>query len=415
MQFKLSHPLFEAAKPVMGKIEEEGFEVYFVGGCVRDTLLNRPIHDIDLASSAKPDEIEAIFKNTVDLGKEHGTIIVIYQGQTFEITTFRTEGGYSDFRRPDQVDFVRNLEEDTLRRDFTINALAFDAQGKLYDYHQGYQDLEAKLIKAVGNPYDRFEEDALRMVRALRFSAELGFKIEEKTLAAIKDLSENIVHLSRERIRVEMSKLFRGDFFYKYSPYLLESGVFQHLPLCQGIDQSGWLTWMQKMLKPLNLLKHPISEALAWTLFVYSLSSDIEDKRLFLKTWTHSNQLIHQVEAGLEAFPKFLDQSLNLWDIYQLPIDILREMEMLFRGQGMIMNPSIDERYESLTIKTRQEMVVDGHQVMEILGLEKAGPMIGQAIQAIEYQLVMGNLANSREAISQYLHSRFKRGEADVG
>lgn len=129
MKIELSDQLFQTALPVLSTIESHGYEAYFVGGCVRDTLLNLPIHDIDIASNATPDEIQRIFKQTFDVGKEHGTIVVLYQDVPYEVTTFRTEGAYSDFRRPDEVHFVRNLEEDTLRRDFTINALAFDQHG----------------------------------------------------------------------------------------------------------------------------------------------------------------------------------------------------------------------------------------------------------------------------------------------
>src|SRR5574344_474528 len=141
MKIELTDPLFLEAQPILKRIESHGYEAYFVGGCVRDTLLGKIIHDIDIASSALLNEVEEIFYNTIDMGKEHGTIIVVEKHIPYEITTFRTEGNYSDFRHPDTVNFVRDLREDTLRRDFTINALAFDAEGQLFDYHHGVEEI----------------------------------------------------------------------------------------------------------------------------------------------------------------------------------------------------------------------------------------------------------------------------------
>ena len=196
MFVSLTDPLFQEAIPVLGQIESHGYEAYFVGGCVRDTLLNKKINDIDIASSARPEEVEGMFPITFDVGKEHGTIVVVVDKAPYEITTFRTEGDYTDFRRPDEVNFVRNLREDTLRRDFTINAMAFDRQGKLYDYHGGVKDLNDHLIRCVGNAQERFLEDALRMMRAIRFASQLDFEIEEKSFKAIQTLKANLQYIS---------------------------------------------------------------------------------------------------------------------------------------------------------------------------------------------------------------------------
>ena len=177
---------------------------------MRDALLGKDSHDIDIATSATQYEIQGIFPVTFDVGKNHGTIVVVYKKENYEITTFRTEGTYSDRRRPDQVNFVRNLREDTLRRDFTINALALDRLGRVYDYHGGEEDLEAGIIRAVGTALERFDEDALRMMRALRFASQLGFEIEAQTFEAIGQLAPNLSYVSIERIRIELSKLMQG-------------------------------------------------------------------------------------------------------------------------------------------------------------------------------------------------------------
>ena len=176
---------FQKALPILRKIQEAGYQAYFVGGCVRDVLLNHTIHDVDIASSAYPQEIKELFERTVDVGIEHGTVLVLEGGQEYEITTFRTEDAYVDYRRPSQVHFVRSLDEDLKRRDFTINALALDSEGNLVDLFQGLEDLQTGVIRAVGLASVRFQEDALRIMRGFRFQASLDFELETETFAAM--------------------------------------------------------------------------------------------------------------------------------------------------------------------------------------------------------------------------------------
>ena len=166
---------FQQALPVLKTIQDNGFEAYFVGGSVRDTILGLPIHDVDIATSAYPAEVKALFKKTVDTGIEHGTVMVIDHGEGYEVTTFRTESGYQDYRRPDKVTFVRSLADDLKRRDLTINALAMDMNGEIVDLFGGLDDLKNHLIRAVGVPAERYHEDALRMMRTVRFASKLGY------------------------------------------------------------------------------------------------------------------------------------------------------------------------------------------------------------------------------------------------
>ena len=175
MKLKVIPQEYQKALPILKKIEAAGFEAYFVGGSVRDVLLGQPIHDVDIATSAFPAEIKEIFPRTIDVGIEHGTVLVLDGDEQYEITTFRTESAYQDFRRPDQVEFVRSLEEDLKRRDFTINAFALKEDGEIVDLFDGLVDLENNVLRAVGNPHERFHEDALRMMRGLRFVSQLGF------------------------------------------------------------------------------------------------------------------------------------------------------------------------------------------------------------------------------------------------
>src|SRR5699024_10264166 len=201
---------FRKALPIIEKIEENGFEAYFVGGGVRDTLLGKSIHDVDIATSAYPEEMKKMFPRTIDVGIEHGTVMVLYKDETYEITTFRTESTYQDFRRPDSVTFVRSLKEDLKRRDFTINALAMNKEGHIIDYFNGMEDLKLKRIKAVGQPTERFHEDALRMMRAVRFVSQLQFHLEKETKEAIEEHHALLEKIAIERIQSEFIKLLLG-------------------------------------------------------------------------------------------------------------------------------------------------------------------------------------------------------------
>lgn len=191
---------------VLEKLENAGFEAHFVGGCVRDTLLGREIHDWDITTAATPEETMAVFSKCVPTGLQHGTVTVVERGEMFEVTTFRCDGEYLDGRRPENVTFVRNLKDDLSRRDFTVNAMAMDMDGNITDLFRGREDLENKVIRCVGDPETRFREDALRMLRALRFSAQLGFSIEGKTYAAIRRCAHLASALSAERVRDEVEK-----------------------------------------------------------------------------------------------------------------------------------------------------------------------------------------------------------------
>lgn len=191
---------------ILKRLRENGYEAYYVGGCVRDTLLGREIHDWDITTSALPEQILSCFEQCVPTGIKHGTVTVFYDGFEAEVTTFRTDGCYSDSRHPEQVTFVRSLSEDLARRDFTINAMAMGAEGDVIDLYNGKEDLHSKLIRCVGEPNLRFREDALRMLRALRFSAQLGFDIEIETRDAICMNAHLSEQLSAERVRDEMEK-----------------------------------------------------------------------------------------------------------------------------------------------------------------------------------------------------------------
>lgn len=205
MDFTISIP--EQAKQILETIQKAGHEAYLVGGCVRDTLLGRTPNDYDITTSAMPEEVKALFDRTIDTGIKHGTVTVLLGGKDFEVTTFRIDGKYADNRHPESVTFTRSLREDLLRRDFTVNAFAYSPQTGLIDCFDGLRDLKEGVIRAVGDPDKRFEEDALRILRAVRFSAQLGFGIEPGTRKACQRQAWRLENVSMERIRDELLKM----------------------------------------------------------------------------------------------------------------------------------------------------------------------------------------------------------------
>lgn len=201
----------EPARKIIDRLNEHGYEAYVVGGCVRDMILKREPGDWDITTSARPEQVKALFTRTLDTGIQHGTVTIMIGKEGYEVTTFRVDGDYTDGRHPDTVTFTPSLEEDLKRRDFTINAMAYNHNTGLVDIFGGREDIEGKVIRCVGNPTERFTEDALRILRAIRFSAQLGFEIEDATRQAITQIAPNLVHVSKERIQVELTKLLLSD------------------------------------------------------------------------------------------------------------------------------------------------------------------------------------------------------------
>lgn len=200
----------EKVQYILHTLEETGFEAYAVGGCVRDSLLGREPDDWDITTSARPQQVKAVFPRTIDTGIQHGTVTVMMGKEGFEVTTYRIDGEYEDSRHPKEVIFTANLVEDLKRRDFTINAFAYNDRSGIVDAFDGMTDLQNGIIRCVGEAKERFTEDALRMMRAVRFSAQLGYSIEEKTKEAIIELAPNLKNISAERIQVELVKLLQS-------------------------------------------------------------------------------------------------------------------------------------------------------------------------------------------------------------
>ncbi len=245
---------------IIDRLNEHGYEAYVVGGCVRDMILKREPGDWDITTSARPEQVKALFNRTLDTGIQHGTVTIMVGKEGYEVTTFRVDGDYTDGRHPDTVTFTPSLEEDLKRRDFTINAMAYNHNTGLVDIFGGREDIDRKVIRCVGNPTERFTEDALRILRAIRFSAQLGFEIEDATRQAITEIAPNLIHVSKERIQVELTKLLLSDrpqtmkLVYEtgISPYVSETfhkmgEIFGDMPIAVPAKKAlRWALFLRK-------------------------------------------------------------------------------------------------------------------------------------------------------------------------
>ncbi len=236
--------LSKEAQKIIEKLHTHGFSAYAVGGCVRDSLLGKIPYDFDITTSAKPQQVKQLFQRTIDTGIKHGTVTVMVDSVPVEVTTFRADGEYLDNRKPQSVTLVKDVSEDLARRDFTVNALCYNQREGLLDLFGGIDDLNNKIIRAVGEPKKRFTEDALRILRAVRFSAQLGFTIEENTKAAISACAHLVKNLSVERIASELDKIIMSD-SPEHIKMLYDLGVLEHImpEMCDCFRQEQNTRW----------------------------------------------------------------------------------------------------------------------------------------------------------------------------
>lgn len=273
-------PLPPVIKDFAAVFKKSNHDLYIVGGAVRDWLIGIANNDYDFTTDALTDEVSSMFRRTIPTGIKHGTITVHFKGEAFEVTTFRTDGDYHDGRHPDSVTFVRSLSEDLMRRDFTINALAADAySGQIIDEHRGINDLHEKKIRAIGNPVQRFSEDALRLMRACRFAAKLNFEVEEKTKEAMCALSPTISKVSKERIHDELVKTLMTDYPVKGIELMRETGLLKEiLPELQaeyGCEQNGCFHDYDVYHHSLNALQVAVDNNFDCTVRLAALLHDV--------------------------------------------------------------------------------------------------------------------------------------------
>lgn len=387
---------FQKALPILTKIKEAGYEAYFVGGSVRDVLLERPIHDVDIATSSYPEETKAIFNRTVDVGIEHGTVLVLENGGEYEITTFRTEDVYVDYRRPSQVSFVRSLEEDLKRRDFTVNALALDENGQVIDKFRGLIDLEQKRLRAVGKAEERFEEDALRIMRGFRFAASLDFDIEAATFEAMRSHSPLLEKISVERSFTEFDKLLMAPHWRKGISAMIACQAYDYLP---GLKQrEAGLNHLIVSLKD-NFTFSDHHQA--WAYVMISLA--IEDPKSFLKAWKTSNDFQRYVTKLIALYRIRQERSFEKLDIYQYGKEMASLVEGLQKAQSLSVDMDhIEALDQALAIHNKHDIVLNGSHLIKDFGMEP-GPQLGLMLEKVELAIVEGCLDNDFTTIEAFV------------
>jgi len=385
---------WQAAYSVIEQLENAGFEAVVVGGAVRDAILGRPAHDVDVATNAMPEEVKSVFNHTVDVGIQHGTVLVIVPAGPVEVTTYRTDGDYIDHRRPEEVQFVRSLKEDLQRRDFTMNAIAMRRDGTFIDYYGGRQDIEAGVIRAVGNAQRRFTEDALRMLRAVRFSAQLGFVIESETLAAMQIKAADISWIAKERIKAELDKLWIGKDVFNGIQKLEESGLAAYL---NGHFQADH--WREFNVQ---------DKLLGWAYFALLQG---EQWREVLGSYRLSNKEMAFVKAVLAALEALKNGWTNMdYFLYaQQELEVACYFAELRQLDVQMPQQSIQEIQTNLPIRHKQALLVNGTDLLKWSG-KKGGPWVKEALQAMLEAVVNGELQNDRQAIKNWIaHEYFNK------
>ncbi|MFD1862647.1 CCA tRNA nucleotidyltransferase [Planococcus chinensis] len=372
------------AAKVIRVLEKAGYEAYIVGGAVRDYLLGKTPHDMDVASNASPEQVKKLFSRTVDTGIEHGTVLVLLEGEGIEVTTFRTEGAYSDMRRPDKVEFVQSLEEDLKRRDFTINAMAMDEELRVIDPFGGREDLEQRVIRAVGNPGERFQEDALRMLRAVRFSGQLDFSVDPGTLAAIQQHASLISAVAVERLKNELDKILINPRTERSMCYLKDSGLTRHLPagVLLEMDWSGYEPQAQA--------------AYGWAYMLYRQGAEFPA----VKGFKFSNGERRLIENALKA------ARLERWDAWTFYCFECKELEIAAYLSGRNVTPQQEK--EALPIQSKRDLAVNGIDLMQWTG-KRQGQWIRQWIESMERKIVFGQLPNDHEKIKDWFLDEYHR------
>lgn len=393
-------PLPSSVEYVLSKLKENGYQAYVVGGAVRDFLMGKTPHDYDLTSDALPSQISDVFKDFYQehSGEKHGTIRVIIDHKPIEITTFRCDEGYTDYRRPDNVEFVKDVYIDSKRRDFSINAFYY-SEGHIYDFHEGLEDLNNKVIKTIGNPSTRFHEDALRILRAIRFSAKLGYEIESKTKTALLDCKEELNLIAKERILIELKEISStSNFFRNIKEYF---PIFKLIIPCldkignsiddiYNFDTKSYGDYIAS-LSALFSLREINNDFMPWRLFIKMDNESINAIKTLikLKNINFNNSFDDDYINGLILLSKPVD--INVFKNYLINLYNLKR----FKNDDIdsILN-RVDILSEGNTPYSLKDLEIDGNDLLK-LGIEK-NQYFKEILNEVLLRCNQGDLNNNR-------------------
>ncbi len=394
---------------IIGRIREHGYEAFAVGGCVRDTLLGRKPEDWDITTSARPEAVKAMFPRTVDTGLKHGTVTIIKNKKGYEVTTYRIDGEYLDGRHPDSVEFTANLTEDLKRRDFTINAMAYSHETGIVDEFGGMEDLKNCVIRCVGLAKDRFSEDALRLLRAIRFSAQLDFAIEKETYQAIYEIAPNLLKVSRERVQTELTKLLLSahpERILLTEETGLSSYVAPGFP--EALKEPEGAAWYgaiaslpaEKSMRWAGLLRHRMPKQAAETLKALKLDNE---------TIGNVQKMLEGAQMPLPLEKPEIRRMMSRLTSYQMEGALnLKAMD----GDKTV--PEIrklwNEILEAGDCVSLKALAVGGKDLMEA-GIER-GPVLGETLNRLLEAVLKKPELNTRETLLKMAGERAEGPEA---
>ena len=383
---------------IIERLKEHGFEGFAVGGCVRDSLLKKTPTDWDITTDALPEDMKKIFKKTFDTGIAHGTVTVLMDGVGYELTTYRIDGNYSDGRHPDSVSFSKNLSEDLCRRDFTVNAMAYSHNKGIVDLFGGRKDLQNGIIRAVGDAKKRFDEDALRMLRAVRFAAQLGFKIDDDTFAAIKEKAKLLSKVSKERIFVELNKSLCGDFAQNIK-MVYTSGLYRYIGKeFAKLDENIYDFYPRKF---------PNKKHMYWAAFLENIENAEAVKKILFElksdnaTRNNTYLLVKELKNPLPSS----DEDIR-WSLHRIGADLFCDYIEILKSDKKNVDildkiDTIENRY-SLILKENHAyeismLDITGKDLMDI-GISK-GPKIGEVLEFLLKKVIENPLNNEKSSL----------------
>jgi len=384
------------AKEILKKLKANGFDAYLVGGYVRDKVLGLKSDDIDITTSATPEEVTAIFESVKDTGKKFGGVTVIIDGHKYEVTTFRLDGEYANHRHPTEVSFSKEIIDDLKRRDFTMNALCMDESENIIDEFDGLEDMKNKVIRTINDPKDRFNEDALRILRTFRFVSKLGFTIEESTLEAIKSLKHLVQTISIERVMIELDKIFKGDYQKEAIKYMVQTGVSEELyGLSKGL----------KHISTLNEYVYPLE--------VFIISFILEDNMDEIWRFSNYNHRLMVQVMNLHEVTK--ENEFNKYILFSNKLDpclLTNRINVLLGYEDQ--KDFLMKMYKEMPVMDVCDLTFKGQDILALTTMHNRR-LIGLVIDDLLYNVIMGIMPNEYEVLKAFSLKRVAELQKEMG
>ncbi|MCM3224663.1 CCA tRNA nucleotidyltransferase [Terribacillus saccharophilus] len=381
--------IFEKAFRVIQELEQYGYEAYLVGGAVRDYLIGKAVGDLDIATSATPDQVMKVFDKVIPIGIEHGTVLVRFEKESFEITTFRTEGAYSDYRHPDSVNFVTDVAADLARRDYTVNAIAMARTGELVDPFDGRSAIDKKELVTVGKAFDRFQEDPLRMMRGVRFVSQLGYNLDHDARKVMENQRLWLARIAIERVSIEMEKLISGKDVKTAVQLLHDTGLWEAMPIFK--DHPELMRELAKKIEPLDNLAE-------WVALCSLLSA------IPVLDWVKKWKLSNAIKQDAQHLVRILQRELDAWAVYQLPVHLdegFCRLEKIYKEKDV--QDNILSIRHALPIRNSSELAISGGDLTSWFPDRKKGSWIRDLLLAVEKAVVENKIPNDKAQLKEWV------------